>query len=417
MAGAASWPPRYKLWHAVPARRPRHRGVRRLRGVRRRSRHRARRHRHRGQHVGVRRRRRQAPRRWRRRRRQQHRGLGRERARLAQDLLLELLELGRRDAAAVAEGAGRSGRLDDVGRLARRLVGLERPLLLRARTDPLSRRRREENFEFRRGYAIGAVRRRSSSRRRGTCPRRSGTCASCTSCPASSPAAAASTGAPRPASVVSSESRAMGRRPADRVRVLAAAVRIKGALRGGVAQGFVLYSGATSAPAAAFRTRRARRSSGPGRRGTYRRRCRCASCTCVRRLTLGFVDATDAGPSLPLLLEGLRLASPDPRVGLGEREGREVRRQGRDQVLLVGRGRGCLRRSRVGGAAVSSPDGSSCFDSYAGSGCSGVSAGADPSVLAAGSFHIRGSRTANLPSSALDPHSSLCTVRNAALFA
>ena len=122
---------RYKLWHAVPARRPRHRGVRRL--VRRRSRHRARRHRHRGQHVGVRRRRRQAPWRWRRRRRQQHRGLGRERARLAQDLLLELLELGRRDAAAVAEGAEPLEPAHDVGRLARRLVGLERPeLLLRA---------------------------------------------------------------------------------------------------------------------------------------------------------------------------------------------------------------------------------------------------------------------------------------------
>ena len=110
---------------------------------------------------------------------------------------------------------------------------------------------------------------------------------------------------------------------------------------------------ATSAPAAAsIRTRRARRGSGPGRRGTCRRRCRCASCTCVRRLTPGFVAATDAGPLLPLLLEGLRLGVAGPRVGLGEREGREVRRQGRDQVLLVGRGRGCLRRSRVGGARI-----------------------------------------------------------------
>ena len=72
----------------------------------------------------------------------------------------------------------------------------------------------------------------------------------------------------------------------------------------------------------------------------------------MRRLTLGNVDATDAGPSLPLLLEGLRLGVAGPRVGLGEREGREVRRQRRDQVLLVGRGRGCLRRSRVGGARV-----------------------------------------------------------------
>ena len=109
--------------------------------------------------------------------------------------------------------------------------------------------------------------------------------------------------------------------------------------------------GATSAPAAAsIPTRHARRSSGPGRRGTYRRRCRCASCTCVRRFTLGNVDATDAGPLLPLLLEGLRLGVAGPRVGLGEREGREVRRQRRERVrvLLVGR----LKRSRVGGARI-----------------------------------------------------------------
>ena len=72
----------------------------------------------------------------------------------------------------------------------------------------------------------------------------------------------------------------------------------------------------------------------------------------MRSLTQYFVAATDAGPSLPLLLEGLRLGVAGPRVGLGEREGREVRRQGRDQVLLVGRGRGCLKPSRVGGARV-----------------------------------------------------------------
>ena len=35
----------------------------------------------------------------------------------------------------------------------------------------------------------------------------------------------------------------MGRRPADRVRVLAAAVRVKGALRGGVAAGLRLVLG------------------------------------------------------------------------------------------------------------------------------------------------------------------------------
>ena len=148
---------RYKLWNAVPARRPRHRGVRRLRGVRRRSRHRARRHRHRGQHVGVRRRRRQAPRRWRRRRRQQHRGLGRERARLAQDLLLEHLELDRREAAAVAEGAEPLEPADDVGRLARRLVGLERPeLLLRADRPAFASTARRVDFSARHATALCA---------------------------------------------------------------------------------------------------------------------------------------------------------------------------------------------------------------------------------------------------------------------
>ena len=137
----------------------------------------------------------------------------------------------------------------------------------------------------------------------------------------------------------------------------------------------------------------------------------------MRRFTLGNVDATVAGPLLPLLLEGLRLGVAGPRVGLGEREGREVRRQRRERVrvLLVAAAAGA---SGVRGSAQADPssDGSSCFDSYAGSGCSGVSAGADPSVLAAGSFHIRGSRSANLPSSALDPHCSLDTARDAALF-
>ena len=72
----------------------------------------------------------------------------------------------------------------------------------------------------------------------------------------------------------------------------------------------------------------------------------------MRSLTQYFVAATDAGPSLPLLLEGLRLGVAGPRVGLGEREGREVRRQRRERVrvLLVGR----LKPSRVGGARVQS---------------------------------------------------------------
>ena len=152
---------RYKLWHAVPARRPRHRCVRRPRGVRRRSRHRARRHRHRGQHVGVRRRRREAPRRRRRRRRQRRRGLGRERARLAQDLLLELLELGRRDATAVADGAEPLEPTDDVGRLARRfarrLVRLERPeLLLCAGRPAFASTARRVDFSARRATALCA---------------------------------------------------------------------------------------------------------------------------------------------------------------------------------------------------------------------------------------------------------------------
>ena len=70
----------------------------------------------------------------------------------------------------------------------------------------------------------------------------------------------------------------------------------------------------------------------------------------MRRLTLYFVALTDAGPRLPLLLEGLRLGVAGPRVGLGEREGREVRRQRRERVrvLLVGR----LKPSRVGGGRI-----------------------------------------------------------------
>ena len=65
------------------------------------------------------------------------------------------------------------------------------------------------------------------------------------------------------------------------------------------------------------------------------------------------VDA-EARLVLPLLLEGLRLGVAGPRVGLGEREGREVRRQRRERVrvLLVGRGRGSLKPSRVGGARI-----------------------------------------------------------------
>ena len=61
------------------------------------------------------------------------------------------------------------------------------------------------------------------------------------------------------------------------------------------------------------------------------------------------VDA-EARLVLPLLLEGLRLGVAGPRVGLGEREGREVRRQRRERVrvLLVGR----LKPSRVGGARI-----------------------------------------------------------------
>ena len=82
---------------------------------------------------------------------------------------------------------------------------------------------------------------------------------------------------------------------------------------------------ATTAPAAAAaRPRRGRRSSGPGRRGTRLHKYTCASCTCGPRLPQYFVSLIDAGPALPLLLEGLGLGVAGPRVGLGEREGREV---------------------------------------------------------------------------------------------
>jgi hypothetical protein len=131
----------------------------------------------------------------------------------------------------------------------------------------------------------------------------------------------------------------MGRRPADRVRVLAAAVRIKGALRGGVAAGLRLVLGQPPA-----RLRR------PQFRLVVREEAAARA--------VGALVAVDAHARLvlPLLLEGLRLGVAGPRVGLGEREGREVRRQRRERVrvLLVGRGRGSLKPSRVGGARVQS---------------------------------------------------------------
>ena len=68
-----------------------------------------------------------------------------------------------------------------------------------------------------------------------------------------------------------------------------------------------------------------------------------------------------------------------------------------------------------GSAARGSGRGASDLDSCAGSGCSGVSAGADPTGLAARSFHMRGSRIANLPRSRVDAHCSRCAVRDAAL--
>ena len=108
---------------------------------------------------------------------------------------------------------------------------------------------------------------------------------------------------------------------------------------------------ATTAPAAAAaRPRRARRSSGPGRRGTRRRRCTCASCTCGRSLPQYVVSMIDAGPALPLLLEGLGPGVARFRVGLGEREGREVIWERRERVLFVGRGR--LQPPRVGAARI-----------------------------------------------------------------
>ena len=68
-----------------------------------------------------------------------------------------------------------------------------------------------------------------------------------------------------------------------------------------------------------------------------------------------------------------------------------------------------------GSAPRGSGRGASDLDSWTGSVGSGGSAGAEPSVLAAGSFHIRGPRTANLPRSRVDAHCSLCAVRDAAL--
>ena len=82
-------------------------------------------------------------------------------------------------------------------------------------------------------------------------------------------------------------------------------------------------------------------------------------------------------------------------MGLGERE-KAAKSAGRDErVRVLSSAAGAVPCRPRSAARVQPTDGSSCFDSYAGSGGSGVSAGADPSVLAAGSFHIRGSRIAN----------------------
>ena len=209
----------------------------------------------------------------------------------------------------------------------------------------------------------------------------------------------------------------MGRRPADRVRVLAAAVRIKGALRGGVAAGLRLVLGQPPA-----RLRRPQFGLVVREEAAARAVGALIAVDADARLVPACVDSRSVtstrrtrDPCCRCCSKGSALASPDRGwVWVSEKAAKSA---GRDasgsSSSAAGAGASGVRGSAARG---SSPDGSSCFDSYAGSGCSGVSAGADPSVLAAGSFHIRGSRTANLPSSALDPHCSLDTARDAALF-
>ena len=263
------------------------------------------------------------------------------------------------------------------------------------RTDPLSRRRREELI-FPRGR-LRRCARRSSSRRRGTCPRRSGTCASCTSCPASSPAAAASTGALRPASVVSSESRAMGRRPADRVRVLAAAVRVKGALRGGVAAGLRLVF--REPPA---RLRRPQFGLVVCEEAAARAVGALIAVDADARLVPACVDSRPVSsprrtrdPCCRCCSKGSALASPDRGwVWVSEKAAKSA---GRDATRSSSSAAGAGASSLRGSAARGSGRGASDLDSCAGSGCSGVPAGAEPSVVAADASHIRGSRSANLP--------------------
>ena len=211
----------------------------------------------------------------------------------------------------------------------------------------------------------------------------------------------------------------MGRRPADRVRVLAAAVRIKGALRGGVAAGLRLVF--REPPA---RLRRPQFRLVMREEAAARAVGALIAVDADARLVPACVDSRSVtstrrtrDPCCRCCSKGSALASPDRGwVWVSEKAAKSAGSDASGSASsssAAGAGASGVRGSAARG---SSPDGSSCFDSYAGSGCSGVSAGADPSVLAAGSFHIRGSRTANLPSSALDPHCSLDTARDAALF-
>ena len=245
----------------------------------------------------------------------------------------------------------------------------------------------------------------------GTRPRRSGTCASCTSGPAFLREAAARTGA-RPRRPHTHETPCNGtpaRGPCARTG--SGRRRRRGTRKRRSGRASSCIPAATTAPAAPRLGRGSARSSGPGRRGRRRRRCTCASCTCGGSHSFfGKYDGRGA-PRCLCCSKGSTLASLDfGWVWVSEKAAKSA---GRDASGSSSSVAGALDVRGSGGG--SSLDGSSCFDSYAGSGCSGVSAGADPTGLAARSFHMRGSRIANLPRSRVDAHCSRCAVRDAAL--
>ena len=188
-----------------------------------------------------------------------------------------------------------------------------------------------------------------------------------------------------------------GRRPADRVRVLAAAVRVKGALRGGVAAGLRLVLGQPPP-----RLRRPQLGRVVREEAAARAVGALVAVDADARLVPACVDSRPVSsprrtrdPCCRCCSKGSALASPDRGwVWVSEKAAKSA---GRDATRSSSSAAGAGASGVRGSAARGSGRGASDLDSCAGSGCSGVPAGAEPSVLAAGASHIRGSRSANLP--------------------